>query len=963
MNRCYRVLWNSATGTWVVTCDLARAPGKRSGGPRPRALALLLGAALLGAGGHAAAQQRSHWDGDGAGNAGNGQVDGGSGTWTATSTNWTGADGASNGARSPLPGAPVFQGTGGTVAVDNGQGAIDVAGMSFNADGYRLQGGSVGLADPQSLFRVGGGYTATLATALTGSGGLVKGDAGTLALFGANSYAGGTTIQQGTVAIGGAVGANGQSSVFGSGLVRMAGGTALHYDVSGGFVNYRLNNALALDGNIQVRALGGNGGGVTFTGPVSLGDGRRSIDAGNGRIAFNGVVSGNGGLDIIGGTVEFGGQAAMDNTYTGSVTVHSGAVGDFGRAGSVVVTGDLLVRSGGQAIADTLYATPGPFFQSPPSRIFGAHSTVTIEAGGQLTIGTGGPVIPNLRGDGLVVLNDRRPIAGAGFVVESGDFSGSIVGRGGVVKRGAGTLILRGRNTYSSAFFNDDLRIEEGTVLVEGSVSSGVLARGAGSLIGGNGRVGNLTVAGGAAVAPGSGPGSIGTLTVDLRLGFAPEGRYIVDIDASGRSDLLYLGYLATLDGTLQVEKAANQRYRPGTRYTIVTAVAGVSGQFHTLIQNSPFINLALSYDPKNVYLDVLRSAIAFPDVGVTANQIAAATATEALGEGHAVYDAVLGLDEAQARDAFEQLSGEVHASLQSALLDDSRFVRDAYNARLRDPAGEGRVLWAQAYGSWGGYDGDGNARRVDRSLGGVLLGADTDLDGGWRLGLGGGAGRTQLSTPQRHARADAGSYHLGAYAGWRNGGFGLRFGAAYSRHDVDSDRRVRFPDYADRLSARYDASTAQVYAEAGYAFERGALALEPYLNTAWVRVRNEGYAERGGDAALRVRSGDAEAGYATLGLRLGTDLGPQHAPLRFRAGLGWRHAFGDGAARTAMAYASGSPDFAVQGVPLAGDAAVLEAGIAGPLGERVTLGVGYQGLIGDDLDDHGLRGELSWRF
>lgn len=961
MNHAYRLVWNSALGAWVVASERASARGKPARAPRRRALAAVLGAALLSVGFGAQAQQLSHWDGDGAGNANNGAVDGGDGTWTATSINWTQADGASNGLRSPLPGVPVFQGTAGTVTVDNGQGAIDVAGMSFNSDGYSLQGGSIGLADPQSLFRVGNGMTATIGSALVGSGGLVKSDPGTLALFGANTYTGGTTIQQGTVYIGGATSGPGYAaSPFGTGLVRMAGGTALHYDNTGGGRVYTLSNALNLDGDIQVRARGNNGGLLSFTGPVSLGSTTRNIDAGTARLSFDGVVSGGGGLNITAGTVAFEGKTPANNTFTGTVTVYSGAVGDFGRAGSIVVPGDLLVRSGGEAIADTLYSSQPGYWGMPSSRIFGLNSTVTIEAGGKLTVGTGGPVIPNLRGAGQVVLNDRRPIAGAGFYVESGDFSGVITGRGSVEKRGPGTLILRGANTFSSTSGFDAFRVSGGSLIVEGSSISGIYATGANSLVGGSGRVGELRILDGAIAAPGAAPGAAATLTVDRNLYFVPTATYVVDIDGSGRSDLLFMGGSALIDGTVQVVKAPDQRYRAGTRYNILKANQGVTGQFANLTQNTPFINLALSYDANNVYLDVLRSSVAFPAVGVTANQIATATAAEALGEGNAVYDAVLGLDEAQARDAFERLSGDLHASALTAQLDDSRFVRAAVDARLRDDGGRG--AWAQAYGSWGSYDGDGNARKVDRSTGGMLFGIDTEVGERWRLGATGGYGRSTVSSPQGGASVEADSLQLGLYAGMQAGAFGLRFGAAYARHDNDSDRQVIFPDYSDRLQATYDTSTAQLFAGAGYRFERGRASYEPFLDLAYVQLRNDAYAERGGAAALSVRAGDTEAGFATLGLRMGTDLGPAHAPVRATASLGWRHAYGDEAAQTRMAF-DGGQAFAIQGVPLARDAAVIEAGIEGAITPSASFGLAYRGLVGDGVDDHGLQGRVTWRF
>src|SRR5690606_25199490 len=100
------------------------------------------------------------------------------------------------------------------------------------------------------------------------------------------------------------------------------------------------------------------------------------------------------------------------------------------------------------------------------------------------------------------------------------------------------------------------------------------------------------------------------------------------------------------------------------------------------------------------------------------------------------------------------------YASAHSALIEDSRLVRNAAIDRVRSafdtagasyapvfaygpgenpllvaPGHAGPVVWADAFGSWGSTDSDGNAASLDRSTGGFLLGADR-LVGDWRAGI-----------------------------------------------------------------------------------------------------------------------------------------------------------------------------------------------------------------------------------
>ncbi|PZQ78674.1 MAG: histidine kinase, partial [Ancylobacter novellus] len=135
-------------------------------------------------------------------------VEGGNGTWTAgLATNWTNASGTI--AQAWNGGFAVFQGTDGTVTVDNGSGQVSVTGMQFVTSGYLVTGGSIQLTGTEkATIRVGDGTeagastVATIASALTGTAGLEKTDLGTLILTGASTYEGGTIISAGTLQIG-----------------------------------------------------------------------------------------------------------------------------------------------------------------------------------------------------------------------------------------------------------------------------------------------------------------------------------------------------------------------------------------------------------------------------------------------------------------------------------------------------------------------------------------------------------------------------------------------------------------------------------------------------------------------------------------------------------------------------------------------------------------------------------------
>ncbi|MGB6082427.1 MAG: autotransporter-associated beta strand repeat-containing protein, partial [Xanthobacteraceae bacterium] len=475
---------------------------------------------VLGAG-----QSMLFWDG--ANTTANGTVNGGDGTWTTAGANWTISDGSANGSWNGSVG--VFAGAAGTVTVsgtqnfdtlqfktdgytlnggtlalnpasgsagtlniDNnvsttiasiiadgtgsalkkvGGGTLVMSGNNTYSGGTQLLGGAVSVAKDANLGAVsgaltfdggvlqvtgatfrstardivwgdnGGGFDIadgnnvfTVSQDLTGKGALAKFGAGTLRLSGTNSYTGGTTIS------GGALAAM-TTGALGTGPVSVAGS-------SGSPAELRFNGS-ATAGSLAISVVNTNSH-LGFFNTASAGD--ATIDN-NGRIDFydrtsagNATIGSTGGLSFTEGS----------NAGTSRITIDGGGSLDFygsSSAGSATITNNHFVRFLGDNTAD--------------------GATIINNAGGGVNIAeltNGGIGIGSLSGDGRLSLGSKMLTLGG---LNRNDMIGGIIqdgsngAGGGLVKTGAGNLVLAGLNTYTGT-----TTVNAGTLSVNGSIAS-----------------------------------------------------------------------------------------------------------------------------------------------------------------------------------------------------------------------------------------------------------------------------------------------------------------------------------------------------------------------------------------------------------------------------------------------------------------------------------------------------------
>ncbi|WP_146151045.1 autotransporter outer membrane beta-barrel domain-containing protein [Allosphingosinicella deserti] len=358
------------------------------------------------------------WDGGAAAIHNNGAVDGGSGTWSTGGANWTTVDGGVNSAMTPQPGFAVFQGSPGTVKIDNTAGQVTATGMQFAADGYTLEGGPIALAGERAVIRVGdgsaagAGMRATLAASLTGQAALVKSDLGTLVLSGANSYTGGTLVEAGTLVgdlnslhgdiannstlvfdvaangtFGGSVTGAGATIKSGAGALTLAGANATNWQVSAGSL---ITTSKLFAGNVDLKAgaalVFDQAAAGTYSGTI-VGNGTIAV-RGGGSIAFTGN-----GSAFLGTTNVAGGQLlSINGTLGGMLDIAAAArLQGSGTAGSANVTGTIAPGNsiGTLTFSGNLALAPGSVYEVEADAS-GASDRIIV--GGTASIGSNAAV-------------------------------------------------------------------------------------------------------------------------------------------------------------------------------------------------------------------------------------------------------------------------------------------------------------------------------------------------------------------------------------------------------------------------------------------------------------------------------------------------------------------------------------------------------------------------------------------
>lgn len=914
--------------------------------------------------------------------------------------------------------------TGGSITTTGSRGYGLLANNDLNAQGGVINATGVTVSTSESW--TFGAYAKANGTVVLNGGGInTTGERA----FGILSSTGGTVTSSADITTTGlkAHGVQaGEDAANRDGAVNLTGGTIKTSGSDAFGLHALVGGTISAIGNVTVNTTGTNGFGAFAESDSSIvldgttirtsGTGGYGLVANNDKATVGGIISTNDVNVIVAGEstevarAEKGGSISISNSYLES----SNAAGIRLLDNATVTLNETTLVSAQETFVSQLDRA------GKSQHIALGQGTVATQNNGtllrvnrsadgadgvvQLTLGAGSTT------QGDIIDVDAKSSGGTDVTLEEGaNWAGLLHGvrnffgfQGGSVDfEGEANIAGNINGTGTSYSFSSqggtiggDVNLAGGSSTTGGSIDNRIVVGGDvnvddTSILGGNWSIGrNLTISG--ILSPGN---SIGRVDIVGDLNLSPSSVYNVDVDLSGDADLITVGDVAILDGTVVV--TAMDGYKLASPYTILTA-GTIDGEFQSasLAQPSAFLDANLAHGANDVTLTIDRNATSFESVADTSNQAAVAGALDRMALSNPVVAAIALSSSTEARDAFQQLSGDTNASVKTGLIETANLTADAINNRLRsafDGVGAANMpvlsfaqssnsaagsaiddvsaspsynyaFWATGFGSWIDHDGNANAGGMKTSTGGFLSGLDVGLNSGWRLGVVGGYSETNLDAKGRNASAKSDNWHLGIYGGNQWGALGVRGGLIHTWHDVDSSRSVVYGGLGENLSADYDARTLQAFAEVGYQIDMAPVSFEPFANLSHVRLRTDGFTESGGDAALAATSETTNTTFTTLGLRASAPFQFSTTGANLKGMIGWRHAYGDRTPIATQAFAGGDA-FTVQGIPIAKDAALFEAGMDFHISQAATFGVSYVGQFGSKTTQNGFNASFNVKF
>ena len=481
----------------------------------------------------------------------------------------------------------------------------------------------------------------------------------------------------------------------------------------------------------------------------------------------------------------------------------------------------------------------------------------------------------------------------ADFDAGTSTWSNDITGAGGITKRGDGTLVLEGANTYAGT-----TRAEGGVLAVTNDIAANAFVGANGALaLEGSGVDGNLVNQGVVYMYGSNAAGTDHVVDGD----YTQTGDAVLAFDVGSH---LQVDGSASIDGDVLVA-GVTDGYVYSSSETFLTAAGGVTGTFDSLSAvEGVFLDAELAYTINSVSLEIesldvvaTAAAMGFAPVAMgsaTRVQGAFDTINQRRNGGGGPPEFLAGAAAFQrtpsasaAALSLDSLSGELHAADQAFALMAIDSGRNALESRL-DAIGQGASTgaWADRLGgqrsTWSGTWLDSRGWMIGQD---VRLSPQLTL--GAAFGQSDGRAADQLNADRERNRQLEGQ----VYGTWKQGDSYVLGRMAFGRLERQLERGILLGRDWFGVDSDYANDYSVLDLQAGHRFDLGGTTLTPYIGAEQLHLARGGFAEQGAAGfGLSTDGSTLDATRGLLGARLEQSWSVGGATLALQGRVEWQH-------------------------------------------------------------------------
>ncbi len=284
--------------------------------------------------------------------------------------------------------------------------------------------------------------------------------------------------------------------------------------------------------------------------------------------------------------------------------------------------------------------------------------------------------------------------------------------------------------------------------------------------------------------------------------------------------------------------------------------------------------------------------------------------------------------------------------------------------------SGSGQGLWSQAFGGRSSQDERDDVSGYHANYGGLLLGADAELNDSWRAGGLFSYAHTSVKNDDDNdgSKADVDSYGLIGYASYTGSPWYVDLSAGVIQHQYDTRREFDVSGVTGTAKGDFDGMQYLASVQAGYPIKLDAsTTLTPIAGLTYSTLDQDSYTEKGGNGgALRVESDDFDSLKSDLGAKLERSFSTAYGELIPAAQLTWRHEFKDDGLRSVANFSAdvaGETTFVTDGQDAVKDTGVMTLGATLVKSDRLTLSAKYTLEAGDGYTSNTGNVQARWAF